>query len=380
MRRKWAYLGAVLPLSVAVSAWAQAEAAHEDAKMPRSKSGPWQEEQDEGAKSPEGGQLAKESPGVKAPPRDAYSDDGLRPELEDGLEPLDGAGSPAVQVAAPNVDSSMYAPAPLGSGGSGHLQFASGSGDGGTLAKIELPQQEEEETGQQPSPDVVPTTDTEPVVEPELSDTDAMLILLGGMAEAGGSNSTSSGEMVLDIVDYGAITIGYGYAKYAASGGGAHADTFVDVTGADLVFTYDEENSGNGTASSSIYVIAIDFEEGMEEQAAAGDLNWMELLAQGPFAQWAYNEDDDDTYVDGNFSMFTLLGQGAEDEAPTGLQFSTNSIEDAGSTVLALYDSERGDLSLHAEAQGYDTLTAADGYLIIEDHFSSIGGSLMGIA
>lgn len=377
MRRKWAYLGAVLPLSMAVSAWAKAEGAHEDdAKMSRSKNGSWQEEEGPNDTVAEDS-LAKESPGVKAPPRDAYSDDGLRFEMEDGLEPLNGVGNPAVQVSAPNVDSSMYAPAPLGSAGSGHLQFASGSGDGGSLTKIELPQDEDIE---QAGPEVIPAPNTEPVVEPELSDTDAMLILLGGMAEAGGSNSTSSGEMVLDIVDYGAITIGYGFAKYEASGGGAEADTFVDVTGADLVFTYREEDSGNGGASSSIYVIAVDFEEGMEEQAAAGDLNWMELLAQGPFAQWAYNQDDDDTYVDGNFSMFTLLGQGSEDEAPTGLRFATHSFEDAGSTVLASYDSERGDLLLHAEAQGYDTLTAADGFLIIEDHFSSVSGTLMGIA
>jgi hypothetical protein len=94
----------------------------------------------------------------------------------------------------------------------------------------------------------------------------------------------------------------------------------------------------------------------------------------------AYQEDDGDTFLEGNFSMFTLLGQGAEDEAPTGIQLATHSVEDVGSTVRAKYDSERGDLLLHAEAQGYDTLTAAEGYLVIEDHFSSVGGTLMGIA
>lgn len=232
-----------------------------------------------------------------------------------------------------------------------------------------------------PGPEVVPTTDTAPVADPELSDTDAMLILLGGMAEAGGSNSTSSGEMVLDIVDYGFITVGYGYAKYMASGDDAQADTFADVTGADLVFTYDTDESNDGAASSHVYVVAIDFEEGMEEQAAAGDLNWMELLAQGPFAQRAYEEDDDDPYIDGNLSLFTLLGHGGSDDGiPSAVQIASHAVEDAASTVLTAYDSNRADLLLHGEAHGYDTLTAAQGGLIVEDHFSSVSGSLMGIA
>ncbi len=376
MKRKWAYLGAALPLSMAVSTWATAEAAKDDAgKMTRSKNGSWQDEEADKSASTDDSPPEKEAPGIKAPPRDANSDDGPRAQLDGGLDQSAGVGSPGVQVSVANSDGSMYAPA--AAQGSGHLQFASGGGGGGSLAKIELPDEEE---GESSTPEVVPTTDTPPVVEPELSDTDAMLILLGGMAEAGGSNSNSSGEMVLDIVDYGPITIGYGYAKYAADGAGSQADTFVDVTGADLVFTYEVEDSDHDSASSSVYVIAIDFEEGMEAQAAAGDLNWMELLAQGPFSQWAHEEDDDEAFIDGNFSMFSLLAQGSEDEAPTGLQLKTHAFEDAGSTVLAAYDSDRGDLSLHAEAQGFDTLTTAEGYLIIEDHFSSVGGSLMGIA
>jgi hypothetical protein len=374
MKRKWAYLGAALPLTMAVSTWAAAESAQDEtSKMSRAKNGSWQDEEDGRSAATNESPPEKEAPGIKAPPRDAYSDDLPREHLDDDLGQTAALGSADVDVSIPDSDASMYAP--LAAQGSGSLQFA--SADGGSVTKIVPP------NGTQEGPsgtEVVPTADPEPVIEPELSDTDAMLILLGGMAEARGSNSTSSGEMVLDIVDYGPITIGYGYAKYMASGGGAHADTFVDVTGADLVFTYRADDSDSDSAYSSIYVIAIDLEEGMEEGAAAGDLNWMELLAQGPFAQLAYQEDDGDTFLEGNFSMFTLLGQGAEDEAPTGIQLATHSVEDVGSTVRAKYDSERGDLLLHAEAQGYDTLTAAEGYLVIEDHFSSVGGTLMGIA
>lgn len=377
MRRKWAYLGAALPLTTAVAAWAAAQDVQDETnKMPRSKNGPWQEQENEDSATTNDSPPEKEAPGIKAPPRDAYSDEGAYEAFESEIEVLSGLGTAGVQLSLPDSDGSMYGHSPLQSNSS--LQFASAGG--GSIAKVVLPNgsQEPEEPSDS---DVVPTEqDPEPVIEPELSDTDAMLILLGGMAEAGGSNSTAEGEVVLDIVDYGAITIGYGYAKYLASGGGAHADTFVDVTGADLVFTYEAEDSDHCSASSNVYVIALDFEEGMDEQAAAGDLNWMELLAQGPFAQWAYQEDEGDPFLEGNFSMFKLLAQGSEDETPTGLEFATHSFEDAGSTALAVYDSERGDMSLHAEAQGYDTLTAAEGYLVIEDHFSSVGGTLIGIA
>ena len=141
MKRKWAYLGAALPLSMAVSTWATAEGSQDDAgKMSRSKNGLLLD--DEGRKSPatDDSPPEKEAPGIKAPPRDAYGDDGPRAQLDGGLGELAGLGSPGVQVSVPDTDGSMYAPAGLQ--GSSHLQFAGGGG--GSLAKIELPNEEEE--------------------------------------------------------------------------------------------------------------------------------------------------------------------------------------------------------------------------------------------
>jgi hypothetical protein len=235
------------------------------------------------------------------------------------------------------------------------------------------------ETPTETTPDPTSPVPTEPV-DIQLSDEDSMLVLLAGDATATGEGAITSGEAVFDIVDYGVVTIGYGYATFSATGTEtAEADTYVSVAGADLVFTYTTEESEGGTASSSTHVLAIDFEGDADESDLAG-LNWMELLAQGPFAQWMGYEEDGDVTFDGNASMFSVAGNATDGEAPIAWTFITQAVEDAGSIVLTSIVDDEAALLMHGEAHGIDTFTSADGFIEIEDHFSTIGAVVIGVA
>jgi hypothetical protein len=196
MRRKWAYLGAVLPLSTAVSAWASAGGSDPELPRPLRKNGMLEDDGSEKSAGNHEESLQKASPAAKAPPRDASQDDVSR-QLRDGeLDSESQVGDLGVQVSVPNTDGSMYAPASNQAAG---LNLASGGGgSGGAVQMIG------DDTDETTAPAPIPTENPDPIPDPVLidpADTDAMLILLGGMAEGSGDGAMSTGGVVFDIVD-----------------------------------------------------------------------------------------------------------------------------------------------------------------------------------
>jgi hypothetical protein len=373
MRRKWAYLGAVLPFSTAVSAWASSGGAEPELPRPlRSKNGMLDEDGNQRAAGNQEETLEKAAPGVKAPPRDASHDETARNPNDHDLDGPPETGDAGVHVSVPSTDGSMFAPA---GGQAVGLNLAAGGG-GSTGAAIKMV----EETSETSDPETIPTTDTDPVpIDP--ADTDAMLVLLGGMAEGSGDGAMSAGEVVFDVVDYGPVTVGYGYASYMASGGeDAHADTFADVVGADLFFTYEDEATFGDTVYSVTYVLAIDFEGDLSAQAEAGDVNWLELLGQGPFAQNMGNEEEAEISVDGNFSSLALASEVQEGFWPA-LEVAALTSNNAGSVLNASLLGGQSALSIQTEAHGIDTLTSANVSVFeIEDQFSSVGATVQIVA
>ena len=189
-------------------------------------------------------------------------------------------------------------------------------------------------------------------------------------------------KTLLDIVDYGDVTIGYGRAVYMATGSEeADADTFLEVAGADVVYSYEVETDEGGTASSAIYVVAVDFEGDPEEHPELSNLDWLQLLlSHGPFEQWLENEDNDHIDIDGNTALFSASAEGPDAGAPPSAQHAVHSIENAGSSALIVLEGESAMLTLLGESQGVDTFVSADGLLELDDQFSSVSGVLVGIA
>lgn len=377
MKRESKYLAALLPFSMAISSSMAFGAGNDqwDSEAARHKSKSLQEEEggSEGQDG-EGGKNSGDESDAKTP--------GNGPSGFDGDQAAGGAGgsgNSAVDstiASVPHANNGMYAPSYDGPGGSSApIVFGGGGGGGGGVATVT------KTVFWSATPEDGPDGN-EGYVVPDPADADAMLILLGGIAEAGGEGATSSGDIVFDIVDYGDITFGYGYATFMASGeAGSSADTFFHVSGADLVFSYSTGPSWGPSASSTTHVLAIDFEdESMFTEQQLASFDWMELLAEGPFAQNILGEEED-VSVDGNIALMNMSGEMSNDAGPmiaSGVAYTFDSI---GSVVSTSVYSQHASLSVAGEAEGFDSLASASGGLIeIEDQFSSVNGTTIGIA
>lgn len=390
MKRKWAYLGALLPLSTAASAWAVGAAGHEYDPQAAARKKNVIDEEDGKPANKQGDKQAQEieahnvnSPSGGGSGEDAPDDDGLY-DLNQALT----AGDPKVKVSLPYTDNSMYAP---GGGGdaSGQKQY----GGGGLLSVSSKGQKSAEttnstdgtgsntnEVSDPQNPDAVNNTGGDPLadsgyVEPDPADADAMLILLGGTATGSGDGATTSGEVNLQIVDYGMITVGFGYAKYSASGSdGSTADTFAAVEGADVFYIFGFDYGFMNYSYSVTYVLALDFEEAEYAQM----LGWNDCLMQGPLTQWLVDSEKD-VSVNGNTAFLTFHVDVQDNNLPE-VDGSTIAIAGTGSSVTASGQSEQASLWLNGNVSGIDTLASASGSLIeIEDQFSSVSGVVIGV-
>jgi hypothetical protein len=104
------------------------------------------------------------------------------------------------------------------------------------------------------------------------ADSDALVLVVGGVAVASGENTLTTGEVRTDVTDMGRITKATGEATFIAaaesSDGNAYADadTFADAVGADIVFIRtvetgpDHGTDGTAFATSTTKVVAIDIE------------------------------------------------------------------------------------------------------------------------
>ena len=381
MKRKWTYLGAFFPLSVAVATMA-AEAAgvadDDPSNLMRSKTGAPQENTNEKASSGQDSLNDGAGPNLRPPSAQQSAEDVARSGPQDGLDLSIPEGGPSVNVSMPSTDGSMFAPASAPA--ATHSFGSSGGGGGSVSTSIKLVEDVEDDPGT-PDPENPPPEDTGTVEPQPDPDADAMMILLAGNAEASGEGATSAGQTVMDIVDYGSVTIGYGRAIYTATGEDADADTYLEVAGADIVYSYEVENDDGDTASSAIYVVAVDVEGDPTEHPELSNLDWLQLLlSQGPFTQWEGTEDNDDISVNGNVALFGILAEGSDGQSPPSVQQVIHAIENAGSSALIVLEDERAVLTLLGESQGVDTFVSADALLEIDDQFSSVSGVLVGIA
>jgi hypothetical protein len=378
MKRKWTYLGAFFPLSVAVATMA-AEAAgavdEDPSNLMRSKTGAPQENTDEKASSSQDSLTDGAGPSLKPPSAGQSAEDVVRSAPDDSLDLSIPDGSPRVNASMPNTDGSMFAAA---SAPAAPHSFGGSGGGGSASASTKLVEEVEDDPGT-PDPENPPPEETvDPGPDP---DADAMMILLGGTAEASGEGATSAGQTVLDIVDYGSVTIGYGRAIYTATGEDADADTFLEVAGADVVYSYEVDNEDGDTDSSAVYVVAVDFEGDAEQHPELSNLDWLALLlSQGPLTQWEGTEDNDEISVDGNVALFDVWAQGSDEQSPPSVQQVIHAIENAGSSALIVLEDEQATLTLLGESQGINTFVSADALLQIDDQFSSVSGVLVGIA
>lgn len=377
MNRTWAYLAALLPFTTAVSPVAMGSGGLIDGasgRIARPKS-----DSEEDGKKPsdslapdEDGGIGIETPNAASGEvGDAYDDDDL-PAMFD-------AGEPGAAFLI-HPQEGMYAPAHIGSGGANPTQILSGGVSVGTIVPSG--------TGTQAGPPPSGTDDQgegDPdtgVVEPDPADADAMLVLLGGLASGSGTGATSSGEIVFDMVDYGLVTVGYGFATFMAAGSdGATADTFAGIEGADLAFSFTTNDWRDDSAASTTYVLAIDFEGDLVAgDPAIGDVNWKELMGQDPFFQWLGGQAEEDVSVNGNIALGSFSGEVPTDDGPLLGSGTTLAVDELGSFVTAWLQSDQASLNVQAESHGIDTLVLAGGGLLeIEDHFSSVNGSVTAV-
>lgn len=104
-------------------------------------------------------------------------------------------------------------------------------------------------------------------------DNDPVATLIGGEGNAVGEQTLVDADIFSRLIDLGSITVAFGVANFestAISGEGlayAAADTFADVSGADIVFIFTEKASGgdgellSATEVSRTAFVAVDFEE-----------------------------------------------------------------------------------------------------------------------
>ena len=266
----------------------------------------------------------------------------------------------------------------VGSGGlGGVINMASSDQETPEEIPAEVPPTEtgDDPTGD-PPPGEGPPEDTGIVIPPP-EDADAMLILLGGTAEGSGNGASSSGEVDLDVVDYGPFTVAWGHAIYSATGGdSAQAFTFAEVEGADLVYTFGNDWSFGGHAYSVTYVVAID----IEEDAFAQDPAWQGIPWNHPFAAFL-NDGEEEVSIDGNVGVLSLIADVQDLGTPSTVLGGTSVVAGVGSAAAGTAQSEQASLSLSAQGTGAETFASAGGGLLeVEDQFSSVSGAVTVIA
>ena len=439
MKRSWAYLGALLPLSSAIATEGNAARSFDadPAGIGRKPKRGIDDEEESGLPPDDssGGDGAGENPGRNSSvnPEDGGWSEGaggdaasqeLRGMLEElgQMQALEGAHIPipVAHEGAMSGSSGMYAPAPQTAasyayGGTTAEDTADdiGTVDGDTTGGYESP-----DTSDQPPATDGGATDSGPE-EPIIADADSMLVMLGGMA-TGLGDATTEGDADLEIVDYGNITVAYGNATFSATadasedGATAYADTYADVIGADLVFVYDVDNSymtGEGadaqyTDTSTTYVVAIDFEPGhpFSEEFDAGDDNGFEHeydpgLVMGysggffghaslgglPFSVFHRfgGADEGEVAVEGNGAdlIFNAAGEGDDGSQPVVLLGDVSTVEDSSSGSILVAQTTYGELTLASNAYGPDTYAIVEGYMAgIDGEFSTLSGLVTGIA
>lgn len=235
--------------------------------------------------------------------------------------------------------------------------------------------------------------------EADATDADSMIVMLGGTAASQGADGTTTGTIDLNIVDYGAVTIATGLATFESLSSGAGVDpgtanTFVDVIGADIVFTYDVDYDyalpfDQFVNFSQTYVLAIDFEND-PGAAAAGAAD-----AAGPFAQVTdlfaglppellamFDGEGSDAFsIDGNIAdlTFSLVSDG--DPGATTVAATTDSVED----TLSISDLDAqwngGSIVANVDAEGVATIASIGGSVVeVENDYSTLSGWVIGAA
>jgi hypothetical protein len=382
MKRTWPYLGALLPFTTTMSLPATGlvvDASDDEPKAMRTRS----ERSDEEGKKQSSDQSDQEGNGASktdahAPTtgtqtdaeHDAYGDD------SDGVNAASDDAGPTKIFHHANLDGGMYGSGGHGNPGGGHASASArgSSSDAGTSPDGSGGNSNEVTDPQNPGGGGDPLGDAG-YVEPDPADADAMMILIGGTATGAGDGAMSSGQVDLEIVDHGWVTVGHGYAMYAASGDdGATADTFAAVEGADLVFMIDFGYELLNNSYSATYVLALDF----EEDELAQMFGWNDWLMQGPFGQWL-TDPETDVSIQGNFT-FVSLNTYLRDDSVAVYGGTTTTLTDIGSSATAWIQSEQASLWLNGSASGIDTFISAAGSMVeIEDHFSSVSGVIVGV-
>jgi hypothetical protein len=391
--KRTSYLGALLPFTTATSFTAMAGGesfAEEDPGNPaRSKRDAADDAKHENSTNGAADDSGGAKLGIQTPAAAAAAEAAQIYEELSNIDPGVARNDGPVPIIHSDV-SGMYS-SQNGSGGFNGKHVGSG-GLGGVILTSSGEETPEEipsevpptETGDDPTGDPPPgegPPDDTGIVIPPAEDDDAMLILLGGTAEGSGDGASSSGEVDLDVVDYGAITVGYGYAIYSATGGdSAHAFTFAEVEGADLVYTFGNDWNFGGQAYSVTYVVAID----IEEDAFAQDPVWLAAQAAGwdhPFAGFFNDGEADDVSADGNIGLLSLVADVQDLGSPSTVVGGTTGVAGVGSAAAGAAQSEQASLSLNAQGTGAETFASASGGLLeVEDQFSSVTGAVTVIA
>ncbi len=421
MRRFWTYAGAVLPLAMSSEYASGSVNPHSD---PTQKKFPGHSDaldgdgdgsngQKQGAEGEGDGSPA----GIQAPGKSAAmesGDDPVTQEIRGLLNELDRMHDSAQINSAPPApvygpaSSEMYAP----SGSSG------GSYGGGSNIAALAGEDDPTDTGVDDTGTV--ETPGEPAgAEANATDVDSMFVALGGAA--GGTDGTmTDGEIDLQVIDYGQVTVAYGKAEFVATaewdGTGdpppAYAETFLDVYDADLVFFYHvHEESVNGseyTESSTLYVVAIDFEDDhpLANEFDMTDNNGYEfegdpgliLAAYGAvpaggffsnplldgipyyaFTQY-YGDAGGEVHIEDTGADLTFISS-TLDDGDSVLIGDVNAIEDLGSSAVLVAQSENNGLDISVTGFGPDTYTSIDASLLeAEGGITGITGLAVGIA
>ena len=391
--KRTSYLGALLPFTTAISFTSMAAGesfTEEDPANPaRSKRDAADDARHENSSGGAADDTGGAKLGIQTPGAAAAAEAAAIYEEISNIDPTAASNDGPKPIIHSDV-SGMYS-SQNGSGGFEGKHVGSG-GLGGVISMASSDQETPEEipaevpptetsddpTGD-PPPGEGPPEDTGIVIPPQ-EDADAMLILLGGTAEGSGNGASSSGEVDLDVVDYGPFTVGYGYAIYSATGGdSAQAFTFAEVEGADLVYTFGNDWSFGGQAYSVTYVVAID----IEEDAFAQDPVWLAAQAAGwdhPFAGFFNDGEEEDVSADGNVGLLSLVAD-VQDLAPATVTGGTVGVAGVGSAAAGTAQSEQASLSLNAQGTGVETFASAGGGLLeVEDQFSSVTGAVTVIA
>lgn len=91
-----------------------------------------------------------------------------------------------------------------------------------------------------------------------------MAILVDGTAEAVGQNTHATGNLRASLTDYGALSVGVGYARFEAAACGGQEVAFADagslISGADLVLTADIRTTGRNWETAEHRFVAIDLD------------------------------------------------------------------------------------------------------------------------